>query len=320
MSSRLPRRRVLHLAALSLAAPLLARPARAADGLTERTIETGQGARHYLEFVPDSARSGAPVLFALHGGEGSMRRQFAAGAGATRDWPALALREGFILIAPNGTNDRLGGPAGDRQHWNDLRDTRVRGIDDVGFLTALAARVVADHGADARRIYATGPSNGGMMTYRLLTEAADVFAAGVAFVANLPRADTPRPARPVPVMIMNGTADPLMPYGGGTVAKDRGAVLSTDETARFFAAANGITGEPRRRALPDPLDDGCRMIETRWPGPAPVVLVTVEGGGHQIPHPEGGTSRPLARRIVGPACRDAHGLEIGWRFLRGFRR
>ena len=319
MSPPLPRRRFLHLAALTLAAPVLARPARAADGLAERTIETAQGPRHYLEFVPDNAPPGAPVLFALHGGEGSMRRQFGAGAGATRDWPAIARREGFILVAPNGTNDRTGDPAGDRQHWNDLRDTKARGIDDVGFLRALAGRIVADHGADARRIYATGPSNGGMMTYRLLTEAADVFAAGVAFIANLPRADTPRPARPVPGMILNCTAAPLMPQCGGAVATGRGAVLSADATARFFAAANGITAKPRQRALPDPVDDGCRMIETRWPGPAPVVLVTVEGGGHQIPHPAGGTTRPLARRIVGPACRDAHGLEMGWRFLRDFR-
>ncbi len=316
----LARRAVLGLSFAALAAPALAGRAAAEARPAERTIRVGPVTRHYLELVPPGLGRRPPVLVVLHGGTGSMRDLFGRRGGAMADLPAIARAEGMILVAPNGTS-AAGDPAGDRQTWNDLRDGRSDGIDDVGFLTRLVGRVVAEHRADAGRVCIAGASNGGMMTYRMLIEAPDLFAAAAAFVANLPAGTRPVPRRPVPLMIMNGTADPLMPWDGGPISGDRGRVTSTAETVRHFVRGNGLSGPPRHRPLPDrDPGDGCRMVESRWDGAAPVVLVTVEGGGHRIPWPGAGRPGPLAGRVLGPACRDAHGLRMAWDFMKRFRR
>ena len=91
---------------------------------------------------------------------------------------------------------------------------------DVGFVEAMIAKEAADHNVDRKRVFSAGWSNGGQLGYRFALERANQFAAVAAISANLPKpgnlACTPSGAS-MPVMVINGTDDPINPFGGGDV-------------------------------------------------------------------------------------------------------
>jgi polyhydroxybutyrate depolymerase len=87
--------------------------------------------------------------------------------------------------------------------------------DDVRFVRDLVTKLESDYCIDPKRVFATGFSNGAMMSYRLACEASDTFAA-VAAVAGAVTIDDCRPERPVPVLAFHGTADPIVLFNGGT--------------------------------------------------------------------------------------------------------
>lgn len=311
------RRRFLQMSAAALAWPDIA---TAGDG-TERAMSLPDGPRHWREFRPPSGGAGLPAIILLHGGGQSMHSVLGRRAGGSRRWRDIARREGCVLLVPNGTDIRSGSPTGNRQSWNDFPRPNSASADDVGFLAALVAYARRDLGVDGRRIYLTGVSNGGMMTFRMLIERPDLFAAGASFIANLPAGQLPAPPQPTPLMMMNGTSDPFVPWEGGALRLNRGQVRSAEATAEFWRRANGATGAGRTVTLPDrDPSEGCRVFLTRWEGSAPVVLVRAEGGGHQIPDTE--TPRRLrpVEHALGPACRNVDGAEIAWRFLSAHRR
>lgn len=310
------RRRFVQISIAALVSPGIA---AAYDGAA-RAMMLPQGRRLWREFLPPSGGAGRPAIILLHGGGQSMHSVLGNRAGGSRRWLQIARREGCVLIVPNGTDIRSGSPTGNSQSWNDFPRPNSAGADDVGFLAALVGYARRDLGVDGRRIYLTGASNGGMMTFRMLIERPDLIAAAATFIANLPEGRLSAPPRPTPLLMMNGTHDPFVPWEGGALRLDRGRVRSTEATAQFWRLANGATGEGRTVPLPDrDPRDGCRMFLTRWEGRAPVVLVRAEGAGHQIPDSE--TPRRLrpVERALGPACRDADGAEIAWQFLSAHR-
>ena len=143
-------------------------------------------------------------------------------AGGAQECPRIADEEGALLLVPNGTNRDTGAPSGDDQNRNDCRPQGPTAADDVDFVDALL-RWTADRfsdvtlSLDTARTFVTGPSNGGLMTYRLATELPDRVAAAAAFIANRPElSECPMATAPIPVLIVNGTDDPLMPYDGGS--------------------------------------------------------------------------------------------------------
>ena len=141
------------------------------------------------------------------------------------------------------------------------------------------------------------------MTFRLALEKPEVTGAIVALAANLPvEADNDCQVRPgaVPVMIVNGTEDPINPYNGGPVTLfgfgNRGKVLSAEESALFFARRAGMPAQPEAAQLP-PLQPGADQTELdhfAWSGSGLTVeLIRVNGGGHCIPQPEARLPRIL---------------------------
>jgi hypothetical protein len=164
-----------------------------------------------------------------------------------------------------------------------------------------------------------GLSNGGMMTYRAGIELGGRLAAIASVIANLPEnLAAKRPARPLPVLIMNGTEDPMMPWNGGPVrvlGNEYGTVLSTDATVRYWAQAAHLPLKPKTRALEDRVPgDGCRVeIDeyTQAGNAAEVILYRIQGGGHNLP---GGNTpdRPL---LLGRKCMDINGAEAIWAFF-----
>jgi polyhydroxybutyrate depolymerase len=292
----------------------------------EHRIDAGGKSRLYQVYRPTNMRDGAPAVMVLHGGSQSMRKLFGEKGGATLVWIDIAEREGAVLIAPNGTSRRNGDPSGDTQAWNDFRDQpAVRDVDDVAFLRRVILDETLALKLDPKRIYITGASNGGMMTFRMLIEAPELFAGGAAFIANLPDHPDrlPRPSQPTPIMIVNGTKDPLVKWEGGVVAGDegRGVTVSTTETVAWWVNANGANPQvTRRETLPDiNRNDGCRItldVHGANRNGAPVWLYTAIGGGHTMPSIRFDISDSrIVRRFIGTACKDAEGAELAWRFF-----
>lgn len=143
-------------------------------------------------------------------------------------------------------------------------------------------------------MYAVGFSNGGQMVIRLVHEIPDLLGGAAIISATQPAPENFAPteslSRPLPVMLVHGTKDPLVPYHGGMASmwglRPRGLGLSAPETARYYAERNGITAEPVTEHVHSAVR-GARTSVTashhRRPGRPPVSLYTVTGGGHTIP-------------------------------------
>ncbi len=167
---------------------------------------------YYLHLPPQhSPTVRLPLVLALHGGGRADGDELAKRTGYNQ----LADQEGFIAVYPNGIDAQ----------WNDGRgktarkSDRIINIDDVGFLSTLIDHLIRDYNADPRRVYMTGLSNGGMMTLRMGCEAGSKLAAIAPVIANMPVkiANSCRPGFPLPLLLMNGTRDPMVPWQGGTV-------------------------------------------------------------------------------------------------------
>ena len=296
------------------------------EGWREASLEHAGLTRWYRLYTPEQPSENMPLILYLHGGTLSMRSLFSPLSDSTNSLLSLAEEEGVFLLVPNGVNSETGDTYGDDQNWNDLRSDQAAGqstIDDVGFLVSLVGLVIQENNLDPERVYVTGASNGGMMTFRLLIEAPEHFSAGAAFIANLPDLPEPliHPSDPTPLMILNGSEDPLVLWHGGEVGKDRGRMLSTAETLSWWIDANQADPERVESSfLPDlDPDDNCQIQVDYYPakpGGAPVLLYSAWGGGHTLPTlKETGWFTRLAERLLGPVCRDAEGMLLAWEFF-----
>lgn len=305
----------------------------AAIGLAKRTLSVGGIQRVFL-VQPPPADNGkpAPVIVLLHGGSQSMRKIFGPNAGGSKEWTSVARRENALLLVPNAMN-ASGEPDSDKQFWNDLRGgpggSRSSTADDVGFILALLDWAHANYRTDRSRVYVTGASNGGQMTYRMLLQAPDRFAAGAAFISGMIAGAPPAgPAYvPTPLLIARGTEDPIIKWSGGKVGRTDGPSLMTaEETMSWWIAANRASPEAVIRTnIPDrDPDDGClieRRVHAATKTGAPVEILVMRGGGHAMPSIKHRLpDNFIVRRIIGPSCRDAEGAELAWAFLSRHQR
>ncbi len=299
-------------------------PGELLQGWQAETITHNGIDRVFRYYIPDELSDPFPVVMVFHGGGGNMNQIFEPDANAIPKWVELADRYGFMLIAPNGTDAETGNPDGSSQSWNDCRPSSnpfTPVADDVGLVDSLldwADTHFSEKGLnpDMQRVFATGPSNGGMMTYRLAIELPGRIAAGAAFIANLPDpSECANAEQPVPMLIMNGTEDPLMPYDGGSIPGGRGEVSSSPDTRDFWISVNGADpSDPEITEYPDlDPDDGSRVIcEDYAPIQigigAPVRYCRVVGGGHIMPSIEFTVS-------PGRQNRDIESAEVAWEFF-----
>jgi polyhydroxybutyrate depolymerase len=297
-------------AALTISIWICAASGALANEVATRTLKVGDTERKYILSKPE-ADGPRPTIFILHGGGMSANHSL-----RTNGMEPLVEREKLVAVYPNAL----------RREWNDGREVRMkeRGYaDDVAYMRALVKALVAEGIADPKHIYVTGASNGGMMSLRLICEAADIFAAAVPIIANLPSdiAGNCKPSRAVPVLVINGTADPLVPYTGGGVgfAGRRGNVISTDATMAQLRRFNGCPDGGKSERLPDrDPNDGSTITVTSWTNclsGAAVVLYRVDGGGHRIPHLKG-NPMPMIDRMLGNENHDIDAPEVIWAFFR----
>ena len=213
-------------------------------------------AREALVYRPaaKSGTDGAPVIFAFHGHGGNMAH--AARSFALQDeWPEA------VVIYPQGlkTPGKLTDPEGKRSGWQ--MQEGGQGNRDLAFFDAMLATLREEGGVDAKRIYATGHSNGGGFTYLLWTARADVFAAfapvaATPVVGNLPTV-------PKPVLHIAGKADALVKFAW------------QERAMQFVRKLNGC-GE----GGPWPADATCTLYPSEKAAP---VVTRVHEGGHKYP-------------------------------------
>lgn len=264
--------------------------------------------RTYLLHLPPSYDSSTPVPLVLvfHGGRGS-GKQIARYTG----FNPLADEKGFIVVYPDGLDG----------HWNDGRP-RPSGDgpapDDVAFVSTLINRLSTMFSIDRNRVYATGISNGAIFAQRLGCELSDKIAAIAPVAGPLAKdlAGQCKPAQPVSVLMIHGTADGFVPYGGGEVRSDiRGEVLSVQETAALWVAADGCPGKPLESTLDPTAQDGTRVRVETWIGGkagSAVAVYTVDGGGHTWPGAQRGR---MAGRVLGPTSQSFSATRTIWEFF-----
>jgi polyhydroxybutyrate depolymerase len=234
--------------------------------------------REYIVYVPAGIRRGvpAPMLLALHGGGGDMDFQ-ADNYGLKQK----ADQAGFIAVFPNGYS-RF--PSGILATWNAggcCGKAVEQNVDDVGFLKTVIERVSRQANIDRRRVYATGMSNGGLMSYRLACEAAEMIRA-IAPVAGTDNTLSCKPSRPVPVIHFHAVDDSHVLYNGGS---GRDALTRTDFTSVPATVAKWVglnrAQSPAQRVL-SVAGASCDLYPAK-PGGAPVELCVTESGGHSWP-------------------------------------
>jgi polyhydroxybutyrate depolymerase len=254
--------------------------------------------RRYLLHLPPAwtKPSKAPVIFMLHGGGGTPEHTGGV------DLEKYGDPKGFIIVYPEGRN----------RGWNDGRPVKNRSYDDVGFLSALMDELVAKYNADPKRIYSTGISNGGFMSFTLACRIPEKIAAIAPEAGSMGPAvvEDCHPKRSIPVMMINGTADPLVKFEGGKVlGRDDRESAPVGKVVDFWRnQACGSARPPIKfERLPDvdPNDGSTVEVERiHCPG-GEIVNYTVKGGGHTWP---GGTQY-LPRFVVGTVNRDFSASE-----------
>ncbi|MFI5953703.1 alpha/beta hydrolase family esterase [Cryptosporangium sp. NPDC051539] len=252
----------------------------AVAGTETRTLRVGNLDRSYRVHAPASSagKTGVPVVIVLHGGGGN-----GAQVEKQTGFSDLADRKGFIAVYPNGSGRTK------LLTWNAgacCAYARDQGIDDVGFLRALIDRF------DGSPVYVTGFSNGAMLAYVAGCELADRIVA-IAPVSGAMDMPSCTPARPLSVYAIHGSADPIVPYAGGTSSSKianparAGSHRSVAYAVKFWTSADrcGAASSTSRGAITTVRYAGCADgTEVR--------LDTVAGGKHAWPG--GQANRPGA--------------------------
>ena len=245
----------------------------AADHLTRKEWQVDGVAREALVYVPAAAKPGpCPVVFAFHGHGGTMK-QAAATFAYHQHWPEAITVYMQGLNTPGALTD----PEGKRPGWQKaVGDQNDR---DLKFFDTVLATLKQDYQVDAKRIYATGHSNGGGFTYLLWSARGDVFAAVAPCAAAAMMGDSsdvlPAAAgrwaeavrrslknlKPKPVLHMAGETDPLVRF---------------EWQQRTIAGLRKLNGCGEGR----PWGPHC----TLYPSPTGTPVVTyIHPGGHQFP-------------------------------------
>ncbi|QQR88303.1 MAG: T9SS type A sorting domain-containing protein [Flavobacteriales bacterium] len=240
-----------------------------------------------------------PLVIAMHGGFGS---------GPQLETQSLlsdkAEQEGFIVVYPDGVASPLnirtwnaGGCCGYAMNNN---------VDDVGFIDALLDTLITELAIDTLRIYATGMSNGGFMSYRLACELSERLAA-IAPVSASMTIDACQPARSVPVIGIHSYLDESVPYLGGIgngVSNHYNSPQDSVQTA-FALHANCAV-------LNDTVLDNTDLTVVRWHQcdcQQEVLLYMTHDGGHSWP---GGAQTGIGD----PPSQVANANDLMWDFFQ----
>jgi len=194
------------------------------------------------------------------------------------------------------------------------QDRRPTPADDIGFFNEMLDKLGTKFSVDSTRIYATGLSDGGFMSMRLGCALGDRVAAIAAVGAAMPKTMICLPSRPVPLVMINGTSDPVVPYGGGTEHNRNLATISVEDSAKAWAKIDRCAEKPERSRLPARAKGGMETKVETYNGcqqNAQVVLDSVKGAGNTWP----GGEQYEAEKTVGKTSQDLNANEVIWSFF-----
>lgn len=230
--------------------------------------------REYILYVPNSYDEtvDVPLLFNFHGYTSNATEQM-----VYADFRSIADSEGFIIVHPEGA--LFNG----QTHWNVGGWTLGSDVDDIGFTEKMIEEISSEYNIDAKRIYATGMSNGGFMSFLLACQLSDKIAA----IASVTGSMTPStfnncdPNHPIPVLYIHGNVDSVVPYGGAIWTKKVEDVLS------YWQQVNECDSDPVFEGLPDTnAFDGSTVEKISYLNGkvgAEVIHFKVLGGDHTWP-------------------------------------
>jgi polyhydroxybutyrate depolymerase len=195
-------------------------------GTSTVNLQSGGMNRSYLLHIPPGYDGTKPLalVFDVHG-----YTSFASEQLMRSKWDKMADKEGFVLIDPDGVN----------KSWNAGSCCGGNKQDDVKFFRDMVTKATAELCIDSKRVYVSGHSNGGMMTYALACEAADILAA-VAPVCGISMSPggACQPSRPIPVLAIRGLNDGTVTIN--TADADINAWLSNDKCAKDQVTSSGV--------------------------------------------------------------------------------
>ncbi|MEO5535988.1 MAG: PHB depolymerase family esterase [Pseudolysinimonas sp.] len=263
-----PRRSLALLAVLATTLALAAcgsnhAPTGQPDRTEVRTISVEGSDREYRVHIPASLSRDPALVVMMHGGFGSAKQ-----AEDAYGWDSLADSDGFVVAYPDGEG----------RSWN-AGDCCGRGaredVADVAFITALVGDLQHEFAIDPSRTFATGMSNGALMSYRLACDTT-LFAA-IAPVAGTIVTTCDHPA-PTSILEIHGLDDGSVRMdgepGGGVATVDG---MPVQDVIDLWRGVDGC-GDPVITSA-DPVTTSISAC----PDGRTVELITIAGAGHQWP-------------------------------------
>jgi polyhydroxybutyrate depolymerase len=265
--------------------------------------------REYLIYKPASlaSKSSYPLVLDFHGGGGN-----ASGLEKSFGFDNIADEKKFIVVYPEGLN----------KGWNDgRRDGKAQhSAEDVTFISLLIDKLIKEDQVDSSRIYAAGISNGAFFSIYLGCKLHGKLKAIAAVCGNIleDNKDSFALPKPISLLLINGTGDPIVKYEGGAILSERsnrGRSMSTDFTITKWLQADKINTQSSKEIMPDiDRSDGCtatKYIYGSGKDSLSVVLIKIDNGGHTWP----GGKQYLPKFIIGKVCRDFDASEVIWDFF-----
>ncbi len=259
--------------------------------------------RTYSVHVPAGLDRPAGLVINLHGSG-----QTGADQAGLTNYNAVADQYGFVVAYPDGIDFS----------WADGRGASVPdrdGVDDVGFLATLIDRLVRDYRVAPDRVFVTGMSAGAFMANRLACERADLVSAVAPVAGTLGVAAACHPSRPVSVLLIYGTADPVVPYNGGPMVGRGGPsdIVAAPAWAQRWRSLDGCPGPPIETVSVGQGEaaEVHRLTSAGCADGTQVDFVRIDGGGHTWP--AGRFALPAA--MVGPTSQAFDASQASGQFF-----
>lgn len=255
--------------------------------------------RSFLTYVPTASENNKlPLVISLHGGFASPKGMF-----HLADFRPLAEREKFIVVCPAS-----------KHFWHD--GANLHGIDDVKFIDQLIDYIIKAYNIDPQRVYVTGISNGGFMTTRLACQLHNRIAAIAVVAATLDIGEGYDLEKPMPVIYMHGTKDPIVAIDGGKLFGRR--IFSHKSIIDKWIAMDKADKESHVTNFPDKAGDGTSVLKEEYVNPSTgykVVSYTIENGGHTWP----GGWQYFPKFIVGKTTHNLNACDEIWDFFKQYK-
>jgi poly(3-hydroxybutyrate) depolymerase len=215
---------------------------------------------------------------------------------------------------PRGGGGYPGGGGQQPQGREPSEERRAAPADDVAFFNQMLDQLGTKFSVDTSRIYAAGLSEGGFMSMRLGCALGDRFAAVAAVGAAMPKTMICLPPHPVPLVMINGTSDPVVPYGGGTEHNLSLPTISVEDSAKAWAKIDRCEDKPEKSKLSAREKGGTETKVDTYNGcqqNAQVVLYSLKGAGNTWP----GGEQYEVEKTIGKTSQDLNANEVIWSFL-----